>query len=183
MNHPFHPEFCHERQGAVDNMDYRKEISSWRANSINEVIYYIKKLSMDKNLIDRAWIVFYWVSQNIKYDVISYLSGFIRHQTAEDIFRHKRGVCDAYATIFKALCDGVQLECEKISGFAKGYDYIPKQSTFTTANHAWNVIRLNSHCHLPENPRWQLLSPTISMPQFTTLVEHLVSKIWESWDR
>ncbi|CAM4989646.1 unnamed protein product, partial [Rotaria socialis] len=86
------------------------------------------------------------------------------------------------------------------------YDYIPKQSTFTTANHAWNVIRLNSHwyfidstwgaghldkyrrykkqldphyfltepkhmiySHLPENPRWQLLSPTISMPQFTML--------------
>jgi transglutaminase-like putative cysteine protease len=141
---PFDPEFCRQRQAAIDNMDYRKIIISWRATSFTEVINLIKNLSVGKNLIDRAWIVFYWVSQNIEYDVNSFFSGNISHQSSDDVFRNKKGVCDAYGTIFKALCDGVQLECIKISGYAKGYGYVPGKSTFTRTDHAWNVIKLDN---------------------------------------
>ncbi|CAF0985483.1 unnamed protein product [Rotaria sp. Silwood1] len=49
-------------------------------------------------------------------------------------------VCDAYGTIFKALCGGLQLECRKVSGYAKDYGYIPGKSTFNRTDHAWNVI-------------------------------------------
>jgi transglutaminase-like putative cysteine protease len=203
---PFDPEFCRQRQAAIDNMDYRKRIISWKATSLDEVINLIKNLSMDKHVIDRAWIVFYWVSQNIEYDVNSFFSGNIRHQTSDDVFRNKKGVCDAYGTIFKALCDGVQLKCVKVSGYAKGYGYVPGKSTFTQTDHAWNVVRLNNqwyfidstwgaghvdthsqyqktlnphyfltrpehmiYDHLPENSKWQLLSPPVSMQQFLLL--------------
>ena len=205
-NDLFDSEFCRQRKAAIDNMEYRRIIISWKATSLNEVIHLIKNLSTDKSLIDRAWIVFYWVSQNIEYDVNSFFSGNIRHQTSDDIFHKKKGVCDAYGTIFKALCDGVQLECVKVSGYAKGYGYVPGKSTFTRSDHAWNVIRLNNHWyfidstwgaghldahnqyqkkitphyfltrpeqmiynHLPEDSKWQLLSPTVSMQQFLLL--------------
>jgi len=68
-------------------MEYRKIIISWKATSLHEVINLIKNLSIGKNLIDRAWIVFYWVSQNIEYDVDSFFNGNISHQTSDDVFR------------------------------------------------------------------------------------------------
>jgi transglutaminase-like putative cysteine protease len=148
-NHdPFNPEFCRQRKAAIDNMEYRRIIVSWKAKSLNEVVSLMKELSIGKSYIDRAWIVFYWVSQNIEYDVNSYFSGDIRHQTPDDVFRNRSGVCDAYGTIFKALCDGVQLENVKISGYAKGYGYIPGKTTFSRTNHAWNVVRLDKQWYL-----------------------------------
>jgi len=94
----------------------------------------------------------------------------------------------------------------KVSGYAKGYGYVPGKSTFNQTDHAWNVIRLhnqwyfidstwgaghldgynlyqkklNSHDfltrpehmiydHFPEDSKWQLLSPIVSMQQFSDL--------------
>lgn len=93
------------------------------------------------NMIDRAWIIFYWVSQNIEYGVEAYFNGKIKRQTSDDIFANGRGVCDAFGTVFETLCNAVKIECKKISGFAKGYDYKMGQES----NHAWNVIRLDGH--------------------------------------
>jgi hypothetical protein len=102
-------------------------------------------------LVDRAWIVFYWVSQNIEYDVEAYFSGNIRHQTSADIFANRKGVCDAFGTIFETLCTAVQIECKKISGYAKGYSFKLGQTSFTQTNHAWNVIRLDGHWYLVDS--------------------------------
>ncbi|CAF4280909.1 unnamed protein product, partial [Rotaria sp. Silwood2] len=54
----FDSEFCRQRQDAIDNIDYQKNIILWRAASLNEVIFLDKNLSMGKNLIDFAWIIF-----------------------------------------------------------------------------------------------------------------------------
>jgi UDP-glucose 6-dehydrogenase len=64
---PFDPEFCRQQKAAIDNMEYRRIIISWKAKSLNEIIGLINSLSIGKNSIDRAWIVFYWISQNIEF--------------------------------------------------------------------------------------------------------------------
>ncbi|CAF1444519.1 unnamed protein product [Adineta steineri] len=147
----FEASFCRKRQAAIDNMSYRQAVDSWKAKGLHDVAKLINELSSGKNLIDRAWIVFYWVSQNIEYDVEAYFSGNIHHQTAADIFASRKGVCDAFGTIFETLCTAVQIECKKISGYAKGYSFKMGQKSFTRTNHAWNVLRLEGHWYLVDS--------------------------------
>ncbi|CAF3301800.1 unnamed protein product [Rotaria sp. Silwood2] len=149
----FKPLFCQQRQAAIDNMTYRRAVDSWKARSIHDVVKLILELSLGKSLIDRAWIVFYWVSQNIEYDIESYFSGNIRHQTTEDVFNNRKGVCDAFGTIFEALCNGVQLECKKINGYAKGYGFKQEKPAFNRTNHAWNAVHIDGHWYLVD-PTW-----------------------------
>lgn len=147
----FEASFCRKRQQAIDNMSYRQAINSWTARRLHDVVELIIDLSNGKSLIDRAWIVFYWVTQNIEYDVEAYFSGNIRHQTAEDVFASGKGVCDGFGTIFETLCTAVQIECKKISGYAKGYSFKMEQNSFARTNHAWNVIRLVGHWYLVDS--------------------------------
>jgi len=121
---------------------------SWTAKGLRDVVQLIMNLSSGKSLIDRAWIIFYWITQNIEYDAQAYFSNNIRHQTPDDIFANRRGVCDAFGTIFETLCTATQIECKKISGYAKGYGFKLEQKSFTQTNHAWNVARLEGHWYL-----------------------------------
>ncbi|CAF2167308.1 unnamed protein product [Rotaria magnacalcarata] len=147
----FDATFCQQRQRAIDDMSYRTAVKSWKADKFHDVVKLILELSSGKSLIDRAWIVFYWISQNIEYDTQAFFSGNIRHQTADDIFQNRKGVCDAFGTIFKTLCTGVQLECEKISGYAKGYGFRAGQSKFSSTNHAWNAVHLYGRWYLVDS--------------------------------
>ena len=144
----FGKKFCSRRQAAIENTSYRTAVDAWKAKSLHEVVDLIHRLSAGKSVIDRAWIVFYWVSQNIEYDVEAYFSGRIPCQTSENVFKNRKGVCDAFGTIFETLCTGVQIECKKISGYAKGYSFQLGETSFKQSNHAWNVIRLEGHWYL-----------------------------------
>ncbi|CAF4127442.1 unnamed protein product [Rotaria sordida] len=86
----FTPVFCQQRQAAIDNMAYRTAVNSWKAKSIDDVVKLINELSFGKSLIDRAWIVFYWVSQNVKYDFKSYFWGVFGHSSPEDVFKNRK---------------------------------------------------------------------------------------------
>ncbi len=147
----FDPEFRRQRQAVIDNMEYRDIITSWSATSLNEVITLIKNLSLGKPAIDRAWMIFYWISQNIEYDLDSFFNRTIRHQTSADVFRNKKGVCDAFSTILQALCQGLQLECVKIGGYTKGYGYQSGKSILRRADHAWNAIRIDHRWYLVDS--------------------------------
>ena len=144
----FNPIFCRQRQEAIDNHSYRIAVNSWKSKSLQDVVKFILELSTGKSVIDRAWIVFYWVSQNIEYDVDGYFNGHHRHQTAKDVFNSRKGVCDAFGTIFETLCSHVKIECKKIGGYAKGYGFQIGQKSFNRVDHAWNVIRLDGHWYL-----------------------------------
>ena len=91
------------------------------------------------------------MSQNIEYDVEAYFTGNIRRQTSEDIFANRKGVCDAFGTIFETLCTAVQIECKKISGYAKGHGFKMGEESFARTSHACNVIRLEEHWYLVDS--------------------------------
>ncbi|CAF0974452.1 unnamed protein product [Didymodactylos carnosus] len=146
----FNSKLCQQRQNAIDNMTYRRTIDSWTASSIQQLVNYIKEFSSNKNTVDKAWIIFYWISQNISYDDASYFSGRIPTQATENVFQSKKAVCEGYACLFKKLCDEIGLKCEKISGYAKGYSYNPRKSAFDDVNHAWNVLQIDDHWYFIE---------------------------------
>ena len=147
----FQSDFLCLREAAIKNPIYRDAIDRCRAKNLEEVSQLILKLSSGRSLIDRAWIVFYWISQNIEYDVDAYFSGHIRHQSDKDVFTSRKAVCDGFGTIFESLCTSVKIKCKKISGYAKGHGFKVNQKTFTKTNHAWNAIELDGRWYLVDS--------------------------------
>jgi len=89
----FDMDFIRKRQITIDNTFYRETIDAWNPSSFNHVITLIQELIIEKNLIDRVWIIYYWISQNILYDIDA------NKQKLDDIFHSGKTTCEGYAFI------------------------------------------------------------------------------------
>ncbi|CAF1289721.1 unnamed protein product [Adineta steineri] len=147
----FNKSFIQQRQQAIDNHSYRSTIDSWRPNSLQQLVNMIQSLSNNQSLIDCHWIIFYWITCNIAYDTVSYFSKNYQNQSAENVFRTKQGVCAGYANIYKYLCDQLNLKCEIVSGYSKGYGFDSREDVPTDTDHAWNAIEIDGHWYLMES--------------------------------
>ncbi|CAF3907895.1 unnamed protein product [Rotaria sp. Silwood2] len=141
----FDTRFWQKRQMIIDNPFYREKVDSWKVTSIDHLITLIKDLTLEKNIIDRIWLIYYWISQNIQYDIDADFNSRHRYQKAEDIFRTGKSTCEGYASIFKILCDNLNIPCEKVCGYAKDFFFKIDKPTFSQINHTWNAIRLNNN--------------------------------------
>ncbi|CAF4388361.1 unnamed protein product, partial [Rotaria sp. Silwood2] len=151
-NNAFSTTVCQQRQEAIDNMTYRKAIDTWQFSSIEELISSIQELSAHENQIDRAWIIFYWISQNISYNTDAFFSNQIEAQDAHTIFQSGKAVCEGYASLYAELCNRTGIQCRKVSGYGKGFGFDVRQTSFDKTNHAWNIITLNNgHSYFVES--------------------------------
>lgn len=145
-------EFAYRRQSAIENRSYRTAVDQWRATSLNHLILLISELVPNQNqLIDRLWLTYYWISQNIRYDLDGDLNPNLRHMRAEDVFRTGKTSCQGYAAIFQYLCDVFKVRCQTIEGYAKDYHYRLENPSFPRTNHTWNVIQLNQHWYFVDS--------------------------------
>ncbi|CAF3039980.1 unnamed protein product [Rotaria sp. Silwood2] len=147
----FNESFIQQRQQAINNRSYQATIESWRPKSLQQLTETIKTFSKGKSLIDRHWIIFYWIACNIEYDTVSYFSGKYGDQTAEGVFRAQKGVCAGYANLYKYLCDQLEMPCEIVSGYAKGYGFESRTDAPSKTDHAWNVVQIDRHWYLMDS--------------------------------
>ena len=147
----FNNSFVQQRQQAIDNQFYRSTIESWRPQSLQQLVNFIKALSRNKSLIDYHWIIFYWITHNIEYDTVSYFSKNYANQCAEDVFRTKKGVCAGFANLYKYLCDQLNISCEIVNGYSKDYGFDDCKNAPTEIDHAWNVLEIDGHYYLIES--------------------------------
>lgn len=90
-----------------------------------------------------------WIADNIRYDTKSYFSGDIKRGTFADVLRTGSSVCDGYAGLFKHMCGIAGLQCEKVSGYGRGYGHrLFKPEEVTKSNHAWNAVKIAGRWHL-----------------------------------
>lgn len=144
--------FIQQRQQAIDNTTYQSRIKSWRPKSLDQLAYLIENYSKGKSIIDRHWIIFYWIVLNIEYDTESYFSKNYKDQTAEGVFQNRKGVCAGYGNLYKYLCDQVELPCEIVSGFSKGYGFDDRDREVPVeTDHAWNAVEIYDHWYLIES--------------------------------
>lgn len=107
-----------------------------------------------KNDLQKARAIYRWITHNIAYDANAFFSGSFRNQrvTPADALKSRKGVCDGYARLFESLGKAAGLKVVKVSGYAKGFGYVPGQDVPSQSNHAWNAVRING--------RWALMDPT-----------------------
>jgi transglutaminase/protease-like cytokinesis protein 3 len=100
---------------------------------------------------DKARALFRWMAANIAYDVDAFLTGIAGPATAEDTLRTGKSVCQGYSSLFERMAKTVGLEVVTISGWGKGWGYVPGQ-VLGQPNHAWNAVRIAG--------RWYLVDAT-----------------------
>ena len=168
--------------------------------NLQEFLIYFKQVTNPLTNAEKAFALFYWMTQNISYDVQGYYSGN-RKVDPESVYRRGLGVCSGYARLFEYIGTYIGLNIICIIGFAKGYGYNINDKISGT-NHEWNIIELNDVCyqidstwgagylndrtflkeynefyfcpepekliasHFPEDPQWQLITPSISVEEF-----------------
>ena len=192
----------------IDKEKLKKIVSSCPKRtsiSLNKFREYLKKVTNNLKDEEKAYVLFYWITQNIKYDAESYFSGV--YKTApEETYNTGNSVCSGYSRLFEYIGSYLGLEIINVSGYAKGYSYKINEKISGT-NHEWNIIKLNNvyyqidstwgagclsgrefkkefkefyfcpkpeyliSSHYPEEKKWQLIYPYISIEEFSKRVK------------
>lgn len=88
---------------------------------------------------DSVRLLAYWLTQNIKYDIVALEKGTLNRDA--DAIKKRAGVCEDYAWLFQQMCLAVGIESYFVSGYSKGYGHRPGRA-FKRPSHAWNVVKI-----------------------------------------
>ncbi|KAJ3110126.1 hypothetical protein HDU96_006877 [Phlyctochytrium bullatum] len=119
--------------------------------------------------LDRLRSIFVWITDNIAYDVQSYMSGALpKSSKPEDTLKLRKGVCDQYAELFNALTlEGVPgVLCKKVAGASLGGSSQPGDGFLELKSHAWNVVLIRGEY---SEPSQQYLERPISSQDWLRL--------------
>jgi|GEM_PF-4164945 len=119
-------------------------------NTIESLAVELEKTAVTE--ADKSRAIWLWITDNIAYDVDSFLSGAYIDPSAEQTLKSRKSVCEGYANLFYALAEAMDLEAAVITGYAKGYGYVEGQVFDDGINHAWNAVKIDNN--------WQLLDAT-----------------------
>ncbi|MFK7908928.1 MAG: transglutaminase domain-containing protein [Chitinophagales bacterium] len=113
---------------------------------------------------EKARVFYMWITHNIRYDCRQYHNPkpvTIKAATDEDYdkkvaewqkkqilktIKFKKGICEDYSRLFKAMCEEVGLESIVIQGDARDFNR-PYQSEHDNP-HAWNSVKIGDTWHL-----------------------------------
>lgn len=136
-----------EWKSLIETLTAKKDIEFYvkakprgKFKAVKEVGDYLAKCPHVRNDMEKAWLVFLWVTDNIAYDIEGYKSGNYARSDVESVFKSGLSVCQGYAEIFTDLAKRVGLECMAMSGYSKGFGY-RIGSKLTKTDHRWNAFR------------------------------------------
>ena len=124
-------------------MSYALGKSRTEFRLVKDVGYYLAGCREAKSVAEKAWLAYVWITNNIEYDVPSFLSGDYRFCSPQSVLERGLAVCSGYAELYKKLCMQLGVECIEIGGYSKGFGYKIGQKS-TREDHAWNAIPLGS---------------------------------------
>ena len=146
----FNNAFVQQRQQAIDNRSYQSAIELCQPKSLPQLTDIVKAFSKGKSLVDSHWMIFYWIVRHIQYDAGAYTGGKCADQSPEEIFRKRKGASSGYANLYKYLCDQLQMSCQVISGYVKGYEFENRIDASTKIDHTWNAVEIDDHWYFIE---------------------------------
>ncbi|MDP9076619.1 MAG: hypothetical protein M3O71_04280 [Bacteroidota bacterium] len=134
----------------IDTIDVR--LFSYAGNAPVDISEDISRLTQyltaaTKNDTELAKVLAYWIMQNIDYDVKAFLDGTYNNSGFQSTLHSRKGVCQDYSDLYKAMCDKVGITCYVVTGYAKGLGY-KTGNDFNTSNHAWNIIVIDNNYYL-----------------------------------
>lgn len=115
------------------------------ALDIDKLVDYLKKpATCEKDMVKSFS---YWIMQNISYDISGFINNEYNGNGITGTLTNRKGVCQDYSELFKAMCDQAGIKCYTIIGYAKVFDYKPG-NRFDRTNHSWNMVSLDGNYYL-----------------------------------
>ncbi|XP_078700787.1 kyphoscoliosis peptidase-like [Branchiostoma floridae x Branchiostoma belcheri] len=118
--------------------------------SIKDLVLYL--IQTAKTPLEKARVLFRWVTSHIQYDVVSYVTGGSKDVTPGGVFKKRMSVCQGYSELYKEMCSLAEVECVTISGRSKGGSYRVGDKFGPGSDHAWNAVKIDG--------RWYLIDST-----------------------
>lgn len=117
------------------------------ATNLDSLAIYLTQSFTDDELKVRS--IFRWVANNIAYDTKKQLNVIKdpsdKSQTALQVLKTKKAVCEGYSELVKSLCDRSGIMAIVVEGIASPQNAKPLP-------HAWNAVKINNE--------WKLLDAT-----------------------
>ena len=149
---------------AVD--DYVKSLGSLQGMSMGTINNVVSKKFEDK--IDRARAIYYWIANNITYDIKAARGNNPAKNTPTEVLLSRKAVGIGFASLFQDMCSSADIRCLTVDGFVKNTtEEIEEKGT--EINHSWAVVQLGLS---PEtwyyvDPAWGSGYPDAEMKVFT----------------
>ncbi|MGE0088531.1 MAG: transglutaminase domain-containing protein [Bacteroidales bacterium] len=148
---------------SIDN--YARKCPESIKNDLTALVEYLQKGA--KTDIEKARVIYVWITDNINYDQEAFNTGKNGDYSAEGVLESKNAICEGFSNLFYTLGIELDLEIEKVHGYAKGYSYIDGMK-FQKTNHAWNIIKIDG--------KWKLFDATWGQGYGTKVNNKLVCK-------
>lgn len=125
-----------------------------KVKTLQEVADYLAKCPYVCNDLEKTWLVFVWIAENIAYDSRSYMSGkYESISDAQSVLTSGLSVCQGYSELFADLCKRLGVECVSMSGYSKAFGYRIGQK-LNKKDHRWNAFRSK------EDRKWRYVDST-----------------------
>jgi hypothetical protein len=135
------------RINAADSLmrNMPQRIESYRSTNIDEYVNQIAVyiLQTSANQYECVKKAHDWTILNIRYDTISLLEDNVVTQDYDGVIAKKLGMSEGLANVFKALCDRMEIKCETIRGYGRGYNNSPFDEENPVRNHVWNMVQID----------------------------------------
>jgi transglutaminase/protease-like cytokinesis protein 3 len=132
--------FRQQRDTIVANRYLRDNVRQW--SNVRSILSLIKKIQeCGTNDLENAWLIFCWISKNIRYDINC------QNNSSECVFQNRIGQCHGFVNLYHECCTLLNIQCLQISG------YIKQNENFKQSSHVWNAIILDQYTYLID-PTW-----------------------------
>lgn len=127
-----------------------KEAPKRSKTTLQKLKDYLKKNSTNLSLVEKAWLDFKWVAENIEYDFAG-VNDYNYDISPEATFNRGKSICSGYAGLYKDIGDYLGLTIERIGGFSKGFNFNLGESIDDSEKHEWNAVQIDGDWYFIES--------------------------------
>ncbi len=125
-------------------MEYALNMPDTLYRDTPEITEYLQQFALnDRELL---MLLYYWVAHNVDYDVEKFLEGSMEYTDVFHTLETGLTMCQGYAELLCDFCDWLDMECEVIKGYVKGFGYT--RGHLNSPNHLWNAVKLDGQWEL-----------------------------------
>lgn len=131
---------------------YVKSLGSLEGMSMGTINNVLINKYTDKT--EKARAIYYWIANNITYDVKLARSSNKAKNTPADVLLTRKATAPGFASLFQDMCSSGDIRCLTVDGFVK-YNTGQIGEKDVEINHTWAVVQLGQS---PEE--WYYVDPT-----------------------
>lgn len=129
-----------EYYSGISLYDYRT------IDNLDEIIAKTEEITSGcANDLEKVEAIHDWICRNITYDSNAY-----NQYNAGVVFLNKRAICQGFSNLFQVMANAANIPCATAYGYCSNaaLSYIDEKTDVSTANHAWNLVYLDSKWHV-----------------------------------